>query len=292
MKSLQEIAGAWATWSAMQFNTRCRLVATTNFKDMPNGLKPYQCVARIQRLDYDGATVPTDSSAIAYEQWYDNDTSRDQSMRFSYETTTIRTFEWSVEATIEVGSELTISVGVPEVAGASKKIHTTFTLSTKTAGSYTDDQKWAVDLPVIIPEMKSVHCEMLIYKQTYDIRFVANVLLTNCIGVIFTDPIDFNRNGGAKYRNWVQDIREGFRQGKDNNLADTSGYRIADEGGEILVPGVFKGSQGISTRVKSREYPVRNSTYDIPIPQELLAEYRIYPLAIALQDGIIPPGPP
>src|SRR5262245_7783680 len=100
MQSLQQIAQAWGNWSAGTFKTKCKPVATTDFKDMPNDLKPYQCVGRIQKLEYDGASPPTDSSAIAHDQWYDNGTSRDQTITFSYETTTTRTFEWSIEATV------------------------------------------------------------------------------------------------------------------------------------------------------------------------------------------------
>lgn len=259
MLSLQQITDAWGNWMAKQRNTSCRFTSTTSYSDHSelNKYHQYQCSARYQSISYDGNSPPTNGAAVAYELWYDNASTVQQSEVFQYTATTTQSFTWSITESLSVGVEISATEGVPNIASSSQKITVTLSFSSTQGATHTESQSWNVNTPVVVPADSSMKCDMVVNTQSYDIDFTATVLVAGNVAIWFNDKVDLNP--GSYHWLWFPPIQSVFRDVIANNLADTTGYQIGDGGVVATAQGTFSGSQGISVGVKTTQYPLRTS---------------------------------
>jgi hypothetical protein len=260
MKSLQEITDAWGNWKASAAGTTC-FTSSTNYGDHSefDAYHQYQCSAVYQSISYDGNSPPTSATDVAYEIWYDNGSTLQQSDTFQYSETTEQSFTWSITEGVSVGVEISATEGVPDVASSTQKATVTLSFSSTQGQTLTKTQTWSVNAPVAVPPQSSLKCDMVVNSQSYDIKFTATVLVSGDIAIWFNDRVCLGSPGDGHF-NWYIPITQVFNDVVNNNLIDTSGYRITPAGIITTAQGVFTGGQGISQGVVTTQYPLRSST--------------------------------
>lgn len=277
MNALQEITDAWGNWFSQQNGTSCRYTASTNYgsQDSLNDYHQYQTSADVQSFVYDGNSLPTNGSAVAYELWYDNGTTLQQQNTFAETQSSTQTFTWSVTETLSVGVEISATEGVPAVASSSQKVSVNVSLSSTQAQTATQTQSWTVNTPINVPPDRSVKADMLINSQTYDIDFTASVLLAGRVAIWNNDQVNGHWLWFYPVENVVQDCI-------DHGIIDTTGYEVVAGGVMTQATGVFTGSQGVSVGVQAKEYPLRNRAATSGTEQAVRS--LISPLAIPAAD--------
>jgi hypothetical protein len=260
MKSLQEITDAWGNWKANAAGTTC-FTSSTNYGDHPefDAYHRYQCSAVYQSMSYDGNSPPKSASDSAYEIWYDNGSTLQQSDTFQYTETTDQIFTWSITEGVNVGVEISATEGLPDVASSTQKATVTLSFSSNQGQTLTKTQTWSVNTRVAVPPQSSLKCDMVVNSQSYEIKFTATVLVSGDIAIWFNDKVCLGAPGDGHF-NWYIPITQVFNDVIKNNLIDTSGYQITPAGVIAIAQGVFTGGQGISQGVVTTQYPLRSFT--------------------------------
>lgn len=255
MNSLQQITDAWGKWFSSQNGTTCRFTASTNYGSQSdlNNYHQYQTNALIQNIAYEGNSPPTNGSVIAYELWYDNSTTLQQSNSFQETQTSTQTFTWSITEAMSIGIEVSATEGVPNVASSSQKITVSLSLSSTQGATSTSQQTWQVNSPIQVPPSSSVKADMVISTQSYSVNFTAAVLLQGCVAI-------WNKNKVNGHWLWFYPIESVFLDCVNNSIIDTTGYSIVAGGVMTQSTGTFSGSQGISVGVTATQYSLREST--------------------------------
>jgi len=260
MKSLQEITDAWGNWKANAAGTTC-FTSSTNYGDHSefDAYHRYQCSAVYQSMSYDGISPPKSASDVAYEIWYDNGSTLQQSDTFQYTETTDQSFTWSITEGVNVGVEISATEGLPDVASSAPKASVTLSFSSTQGQTLTKTQTWSINTPVAVPPQSSLKCDMVVNSQSYEIKFTATVLVSGDIAIWFNDRVCLGAPGDGHF-NWYIPITQVFNDVIKNNLIDTSGYQITPAGVIAIAQGVFTGGQGISQGVVTTQYPLRSFT--------------------------------
>lgn len=259
MNSLQQITDAWGTWFSKAHGTSCKFTASTNYGSQGdlNKYHQYQTNALVQNIVYEGNTPPTGGSIIAYELWYNNDTSLQQQNIFQEVRTSTSTFTWSITQALSIGVEISATEGVQNVASSSQKLTVNLSLSSTLGETITDTQTWQVNSPINVPPNSSVKADMVISTQSYNINFTQTVLLQGSVAIWNNDKIELKPNDW--HRLWFIPIESVFQDCINNNIIDTSGYTITAGGVLATAKGVFTGSQGVSVGVTAKQFPLCNS---------------------------------
>ncbi|MGZ3458692.1 MAG: ETX/MTX2 family pore-forming toxin [Archangium sp.] len=260
MNDIQKITDTWGNWIAAQRGTSCRFTASTNYGEQSDlsAYTQYQCSVTVEDIAYDGNSPPTNGSTVAYELWYDNGTSLQQSETFNYSATSQQTFNWSITEALSIGVEVSATEGVPSVASSTQKVTVNLSFSSTQGASSSNTQNWSVNTPVQVPPEQSVKCDMVINEQSYDINFTETVLIKGYVAIWFNDKQDWNNNGDYHWL-WFIPITEVFSDVINNKLIDTTGYVITGGGVQATAQGTFTGSQGVSVGVTTTQYPLRSS---------------------------------
>ena len=251
MNSLQQITDAWGAWYSKQNGTSCRFTASTNYAsqgDLGN-YHEYQVSAVCQNIIYDGNSVPTNGSNIAFETIFNNN-SQVQNQQSLVETeTSTQAFTWSITEAISIGVEISATEGVPAVASSTQKVTVNLSFSSTQSKTVTNTQTWSVNTIVNIPAYSSIKADIVIGTQSYDINFTASVMLNGYVAIWNNDKV----NG---HWLWFIPITEVFSDCNANNIIDTSGYSFLGGGISTTAKGVFTGSQGINVVVNTIQSPL------------------------------------
>lgn len=252
MNALQQITDAWGNWFSSKNGTSCRFTASTNYgsQSFLDNDHQYQVNTVVQNIAYDGNSPPVNGSNVAYEIWYDNGTTLQQSNTFQEAQTSTQSFTWSITEALSVGVEISATEGVPAVASSSQKITVTLSLSSTQGATSTNSQAWQVNSPIQVPPNSSVKADMVISTQSYDVNFTASVLLQGYVAIWNNDKV----NG---HWLWFYPIESVFQDCLNNNIIDTTGYSVVGGGVMTQSTGVFSGSQGVSVGVTATQYPLR-----------------------------------
>jgi len=251
MNSLQQITDAGGAWYSKQNGTSCRFTASTNYAsqgDLGN-YHEYQVSAVCQNIIYDGNSVPTNGSNIAFETIFNNN-SQVQNQQSLVETeTSTQAFTWSITEAISIGVEISATEGVPAVASSTQKVTVTLSFSSTQSKTITNTQTWSVNTIVNIPAYSSIKADIVIGTQSYDINFTASVMLNGYVAIWNNDKV----NG---HWLWFIPITQVFSDCNANNIIDTSGYSFLGGGISTTAKGVFTGSQGINVVVNTIQSPL------------------------------------
>jgi len=251
MNSLQQITDAWGAWYSKQNGTSCRFTASTNYGsqgDLGN-YHEYQVSAVCQNIIYDGNSVPTNGSNIAFETIFNNN-SQVQNQQSLVETeTSTQAFTWSITEAISIGVEISATEGVPAVASSTQKVTVNLSFSSTQSKTVTNTQTWSVNTIVNIPAYSSIKADIVIGTQSYDINFTASVMLNGYVAIWNNDKV----NG---HWLWFIPITQVFSDCNANNIIDTSGYSFLGGGISTTAKGVFTGSQGINVVVNTIQSPL------------------------------------
>jgi len=262
MNSLQQITDAWGNWFSQQHGTSCRFTASTNFGSQSDldQYHQYQTNALVQNIAYDGNSPPVEGATVAYELWYDNGTTLQQSETFQETQTSTQSFTWSITEALSIGIEISATEGVPNVASSSQKVTVSLSLSSTQGATSTQSQTWQVNAPIQVPPDSSVKADMVISTQSYDINFTESVLLQGYVAIWNNDKVD-------GHWLWFYPIEEVFEDCIANNIIDTTGYSIGGGGVMTQATGVFSGSQGVSVGVTASQHPLRGSSLAESTPE-------------------------
>ncbi len=267
MQKLDDIIWAWGCWVARSHGTGCHFTQALNYGnaseldgDDSNG-NPYhdrQCTAVVLAMNYDDNSLPTNGANVGYDLWYDNATDVNQTITFAASSSTSQTFTWSITEALSVGLELSGTAGAPGIMTTGFKETITFSFSSTQGKSTSTLQQWSVNDPVVIPAQKSVHCQMVIATQAYDIDWSAACVIKGSVAVWFDDWIDI-AGGSDVHHLWFVPIEQVLRDVVAHRLYDTTGYADSGDGITATVRGNFSGSQGIRVDTKPVQSPLRET---------------------------------
>jgi hypothetical protein len=255
--SLQSITDAWGRWFAQNHGTGLHWTESTNYGNHGelSGYMQYQVATAVQSIVFGGSSLPTNSSNVAYQMWYDNATTVPQTQTFDHTTSTTQDFTWSVSESLSVGVELSATAGVPDVAQVGSKVTTTLTVTGTQGATVSNTQTWGVNTAVTVPSNSSVQCSMVIATQSYNIPWSAQVTLTGYINVWLDDPIELPNSG--THRCWFFPIQQVIQDCINNKIIDVTGFTVV--GGSVVTSasGSFQGSQGVNVSTQTKQYPCR-----------------------------------
>ena len=251
MNSLQQITDAWGAWYSAQNGTTCRFTASTDYASQSflDNYHQYQVGAVCQNIIYDGSSVPTNGSNIAFETIFNNNTQVQNQQSLVETESSTQTFTWSITEALSIGVEVSATEGVPAVASSSQKVTVTLSFSSTQSKTVTNTQTWSVNTIVNIPANSSIKADIVIGTQSYNIDFTATVMLSGWVAIWNNDKI----NG---HWLWFIPINQVFSDCIANNIIDTSGYNSLGGGICTTAKGVFTGSQGINVVVNTAQSPL------------------------------------
>eukprot|EP01139_Manchomonas_bermudensis_P002516 Amastigsp_a4961_3.p1 type:complete len:284 gc:universal Amastigsp_a4961_3:935-84(-) len=255
MNSLQQITDAWGAWYSAKNGTSCRFTASTDYgsQSFLDNYHQYQVSAICQGIVYDGNSVPTNGSKIAFETIFNNNTQVQNQQTLAETETSTQTFTWSITESLSIGVEISATEGVPAVASSSQKVTVTLSLSSTQSETVTNTQTWSVNTIVNIPAMSSIKADIVIGTQSYNINFTATVMLNGYVAIWNNDKV----NG---HWLWFIPITQVFSDCINNSIIDTSGYSFVGGGISTTAKGVFTGSQGINVVVNTTQSPLLGGT--------------------------------
>jgi hypothetical protein len=267
MNSLQTITDAWGNWYSAQNGTTCYFTASTDFSQHSelNNYMQYQTAAVLQSITYDSATPPVSGSEVAYSLWYNNGTSVGQQEIFQYSDTTSDTISWSVTESLQIGVELSATVGVPGTFSGSAKVTTTMSLSSTQGSQQTETNTWTVSTPVNVPANTSVQASMVLSTDTFNSNYTASVLLENYVAIWNNDRV----NG---HYLWFIPITQVFSDCVQNSIIDTTGYIIAN-GVLTQATGVITGNLSVGVGVTVTQSPLGSSQLKPDIEKRVTAPH-------------------
>lgn len=258
MQSLQTITDTWGNWLAGKYKTTAKFTASTNY-GAQSTLKKYlnfQVAATYQDITYVPAN-PARGQTVLNQGSMNNGSSTQQSKSISFTKTSSRTFNWSITEAISIGQSVAAGVEIPEVLSANVSTTTELSLSSTQGGQYTDEQSWTFNDPVVAPPNTTIVWESVVNFQTYNMDFVATVLLAGSVAVWFNKQVTLGKKAHNLFFFPIADV---FNDVITNNLISTKGYGIVPGGVTTAAKGTFTGTQGISNQVNITEYPLDNTS--------------------------------
>ncbi|WP_347218257.1 ETX/MTX2 family pore-forming toxin [Chryseobacterium sp.] len=254
MNSLQQITDAWGNWYSKQHGTTCRFTASTNYgsQSFLDDYHQYQVNTTTQSIVYDGNSLPTNGSDVAFETIYNNNTQVANQQSLIETETSTQAFEWSITEALSIGVEISATEGVPAVASSTQKVTVNLSLSSTQKSTVTNTQSWSVNTMLTIPAQSSVKADIVIGTQSYNINFTVTVMLNGYVAIWNNDKV----NG---HWLWFIPITQVFSDCIANNIIDTSGYDIVGSGVSTTASGVFTGSQGVNVVVNTIQYPLNSN---------------------------------
>jgi toxin ETX/toxin MTX2 len=255
MKNLQSITDAWGKWKAKTHHNKCRFTASTNYKkeDRLDGYHEHEVKATAQPIVYDESSPPLESPSTVYELWFDNASDVDQTQVFSKDYSSTESFTWSMTEALSIGVEVSASAGVEGVATASATISTQLSLSSTQEKAVSETQSWSANSTIVVPARSSVKCDMILDVGSYERHFTSPVLLKGDVAIWYDEQVD-------DHFLWFVSIGHVFREVRDNDLADISGYEI--HGSTVIANsrGQMRGKEGVRVSVAVTQYPLRTAT--------------------------------
>ena len=259
-KSLQDITNAWGNWMNKKHNGGgIKFTASTKYSDQEFFLKNYyERQVHSQMLDIQYAlddTPQAEDNLNAYKAELRNDSSVTQTPRFAKSYSTTQSFAWSVTEQLSIGTEVSTTVGVPDVASVGGKVTTDLTLSSTQGAEQSETQEWEVDMPVLVPPRTIVTATLVIKMKKYDVRWVGKCKLTGYVAIWFNNKVKLP--GSAK-EHWLYfvPIQRVFNDCVSHNIIDTTGYETSGRAVLARSAGVVRGSQGVDYSVDIKEVPM------------------------------------
>ncbi|MGE8553422.1 MAG: ETX/MTX2 family pore-forming toxin [Chryseobacterium jejuense] len=254
MNSLQQITDAWGKWYSQQHGTTCRFTASTDYSSQSflDDYHQYQVSTTTQSIVYDGDSIPTNGSNVAFETIYNNNTQVSNQQSLIETETSTQSFEWSITEALAIGVEISATEGVPAVASSTQKVTVNLSLSSTQKSTVTNTQSWSVNTMLTIPPQSSIKADIVIGTQSYNINFTVSVMLNGYVAIWNNDKV----NG---HWLWFIPITQVFSDCIANNIIDTSGYDIVGGGVSTTASGVFTGSQGVNVVVNTIQYPLHSN---------------------------------
>lgn len=282
MASLQQITDTWGNWIASQHGTSCNFTASTNYSAHGelNQYGEYQCTATYQSISYHNIinTNPTMGSDVAYELWYDNGTSVQQSEVFEYTYTSTQEFTWSITESLSIGVQVSATVGIPDLVDIKTQDTVTLSLSSTQQQSTSQTKSWTVNTTVAVPPESSVQCDVIVQTQLSNLNFTATVNLLGFVAIWFKDQVALGAPGDLHWL-WFIPITSVFSDVVSHNLGDISGYQISGNGILASTTGVFTSNQAIYVGVQNSQYPLRTAAPNSASSAQTTK--RLYPEAVA-----------
>jgi hypothetical protein len=259
-KSLQDITNAWGNWMNKKHNGGgIKFTASTKYSDQEFFLKNYyerQVKAQMLDIQYAADDTPQlEDKLTADTGRLHNDTDVTQTSTFTKSFSTTQSFTWSVTEQLSIGTEVSATVGIPDVASAGAKVTTDLTLSSTQGATQSETQEWKVEMPIQIPPHSIITPTLVIKTKKYDVRWVGKCKLTGYVAIWFNNKVKLP--GSAK-EHWLYfiPIQRVFSDCVSHNIIDTAGYENIGRAVLARSAGVFRGSQGVDYSVRITQAPL------------------------------------
>ncbi|CAN8019559.1 unnamed protein product, partial [Ixodes persulcatus] len=127
----------------------------------------YKVSTRVGSLQYGSVSKSSVLPKVVHTEWaHNSQPTKPIVVTVKREKTLTHQYSWQTQDTLSVGTSVSIEAGLPGVADVTSSFSATVSL-TNTAGQvHTDAEKYAVDLGVTVPPMKSAKIEWVITDVT------------------------------------------------------------------------------------------------------------------------------
>jgi hypothetical protein len=255
--TLQQITDAYGNWVArsnpdsggMEFS------ASTKYDRIPDYRERYQVEVSKPEIRYQQTLLPPPTAISSVATVIRNDSAAEQKQTFTHSEAVTREFNWSTTETVEVGIDVTVTAGIPKVAEVEGSFSTKFSLATTNGASETTEKTFGVHLELTVPPYTTLSAQQIVMRQTYDIPWTAEVILTRYVAVWFKNRWAMHGDPNDQHFLWFIPIAEVFRACAEVNLVDLTGYENLGWGVKAIASGKFTGAQGVSSHVNVDEHP-------------------------------------
>ena len=257
MLTLQQITDAYGRWVAagnppsggMEFS------ASTDYARIPEYAATYQVKVSDPEIRYLPTQLPPPTAISSVATVIRNDSAAEQKQTFTHSETVTQSFSWSTTETLQVGASITVKAGIPKVAEVEGTVSTELSLSTTQGATKTAEKTFGVQLELTVPPYTTLSAQQIVMRQTYDIPWTAEVILTRYVAVWFRNRWAMGGDPNDQHFLWFIPIAEVFRACREVNLVDLTGYENLGWGVKAIASGKFSGAQGVSSHVNVDEHP-------------------------------------
>ncbi|KAG0429297.1 hypothetical protein HPB47_023771 [Ixodes persulcatus] len=220
----------------------------------------YKVSTRVGSLQYGSVSKSSVLPKVVHTEWaHNSQPTKPIVVTVKREKTLTHQYSWQTQDTFSVGTSVSIEAGLPGVADVTSSFSATVSL-TNTAGQvHTDAEKYAVDLGVTVPPMKSAKIEWVITDVTQEIPWTAQIDIEGWFAVWFREKV-------GDHFLWFYRVNVL----KDPLLKET------EEGVRYTARGIFKGVHGSDSQLRVSEYDIGayggkpTKVYTIPLPSPRL----------------------
>ncbi len=253
MTTLQQLTDAWGRWQASRNGTSLGWTASTNYGDQSDldNWHQYQMGADLQSMVVNGSSLPTSQSDICNTLFYNNNTDSPQQLTVTDSRHTTDTFTWTMKESLEVGVDVTTTIGLPDAVSVEIKVGMKVGVSSEQTQTTTQDRSWTIDTPIVIPPRSSVKADVIIASHDYNINYTATLFLHNYVAIWYNDQV----NGHFL---WFTPIAQVLSECIDNAAAigvNVNGYSLTPGGISMQTTGTFTGSHGLNVSVMATQLP-------------------------------------
>lgn len=184
---------------------------------------------------YSNMVTHTDDSAWTFTEWFDNDSSAEQSFSFTKSETTTASNTWTSSTTIHLGVSTSIKVGVP-FAEATDTFSLDVTNSLGKSQTHTKAQTWSASQMVNVPKKSTMKATMVVKKTTMSGQFTAVMDMPYYARLWCHDTTNNHREWFVPAQNFLPHAYPDVCSGETCNLH-----------------GAFTGWQGVSATVQLKQ---------------------------------------
>ncbi|CAN7990516.1 unnamed protein product [Ixodes pacificus] len=215
---------------------------------------------RVGSLQYGSVSKSSALPKVVHTEWaHNNQPTKPIVVTVKREKTLTHQYSWQTQDTFTVGTSVSIEAGLPGVADFTSTFSASVSL-TNTAGQvHTDAEKYAVDLGVTVPPMKSAKIEWVVTDVSQEIPWTAQIDIEGWFAVWYREKI-------SDHYLWFYDVKTL----KDPLLEET------EKGVRYTARGIFKGVFGTDSQLRVSEYDIGayggkpTKVYTIPLPSPRL----------------------
>ncbi|KAM7304516.1 aerolysin-like protein [Ixodes scapularis] len=220
----------------------------------------YKVSTRVGPLQYGSVSKSSVLPKVVHTEWaHNNQPTKPIVVTVKREKTLTHQYSWQTQDTFTVGTSVSIEAGLPGVADFTGSFSTTVSLSNTAGQVHTDAEKYAVDLGVTVPPMKSAKIEWVITDVTQEIPWTAQIDIEGWFAVWFREKI-------SDHYLWFFDVR----------LLNDPLLQETEKGVHYTAKGIFKGVFGSDSQLRVSEYDLGayggkpTKVYTIPLPSPRL----------------------
>uniref|UniRef100_A0A4D5S324 Putative cytotoxin n=1 Tax=Ixodes scapularis TaxID=6945 RepID=A0A4D5S324_IXOSC len=198
----------------------------------------YKVSTRVGPLQYGSVSKSSVLPKVVHTEWSHNGLPTEPVVVTVKRAKTLtHQYSWQTQDTFTVGTSVSIEAGLPGVADFTGSFSTTVSLSNTAGQVHTDAEKYAVDLGVTVPPMKSAKIEWVITDVTQEIPWTAQIDIEGWFAVWFQGKV-------KDHYLWFYNVKD-----LDDALLEQT-----EKGVRYTARGIFNGVHGTEAHLRVSQY--------------------------------------